>query len=71
MPSYTLNAFTRFCEVAAGVARRVPLYARALPLDWLTAGSAGALLGYWLSARVHELKLLEKLQERLNGDSHE
>ena len=31
-----------------------PYYARALPIDWLTAGAGGALFGYWSSQRVHE-----------------
>jgi len=38
----------------------VPHYARALPIDWLTAGGGGALLGYWISARIHEIRILEK-----------
>lgn len=38
----------------------VPLRARVLPIDWLTAGGGGAFLGYWLSARIHEMKLIEK-----------
>ena len=38
----------------------VPFYARALPIDWLTAGGGGALLGYWISARVHEMRHAER-----------
>ncbi len=38
----------------------VPLRARALPIDWLTAGAGGAYLGYWLSARIHEMRFIEK-----------
>ena len=41
----------------------VPLYARALPVDWLTAGAGGAVLGYWISARIHESRLMEQLEE--------
>ena len=42
---------------------RVPLYAQALPVDWLTAGCGGAVLGYWISWRIHELRLMEAAQE--------
>ena len=38
----------------------VPLRARALPIDWLTAGCGGVFLGYWLSARIHEMRFIEK-----------
>jgi len=37
-----------------------PAYARALPLDWLTAGGGGATLGYWVSARMHEERHMER-----------
>jgi len=37
---------------------RVPLCGRALPVDWLTAGGGGALLGHWISARIHEQRHL-------------
>ena len=29
---------------------------RALPVDWLTAGGGGALLGFWISQRVYEFR---------------
>ena len=29
---------------------------RALPVDWMTAGGGGALLGFWVSQRVHEFR---------------
>ena len=35
-------------------------YARALPVDWMTAGAGGAMLGYWVSLRVHEARYFEK-----------
>lgn len=38
----------------------VPLRARVLPIDWLTAGGGGAFLGCWLSARIHEMRFIEK-----------
>jgi hypothetical protein len=39
---------------------RVPDYARALPIDWLTAGVSGALAGCWTSSRIHEERLVEQ-----------
>ena len=41
---------------------RLPLYGRPLPVDWLTAGCGGALLGTWFSARLHEMRHHEKQQ---------
>ena len=40
--------------------------AQALPIDWIAAGGGGATLGYWISARMHEVKLLE-LEEDAAG----
>jgi hypothetical protein len=42
----------------------VPFYARALPIDWMTAGLGGGFLGYWLSERLHESKALEEIKAR-------
>ena len=39
------------------------MYARALPIDWIAAGGAGAALGEWISRRVHRARILE--QQRL------
>ena len=46
---------------------RVNDYSRALPVDWLTAGSGGAVLGYWISERLHEMKYIERHQEQSEG----
>lgn len=56
---YTLAAFAPIPDTPQGWTN-VPLYARALPIDWLTAGAGGALLGYWISWRIHELRILER-----------
>lgn len=40
----------------------VPVYAQVLPVDWLTAGCGGAMLGCWIGQRSTDAKLLEHLQ---------
>jgi hypothetical protein len=35
----------------------------ALPIDWITAGLGGALLGFWASSRMHEGKFLDECEE--------
>jgi len=42
---------------------RVPFYAYALPIDWMTVGAGGALLGFWISQRIHEIRHFEKLED--------
>lgn len=44
----------------------VDLTATALPIDWMTAGAGGGVLGYWISERIHELKHFEN-QEKGNS----
>ena len=34
----------------------VPAYAQVLPIDWLTAGCGGAMLGCWIGQRMEEAK---------------
>jgi hypothetical protein len=46
----------------------VPHLARALPVDWLTVGSGGGLIGYLISARMHEGKILDHLEELAGED---
>ncbi|MCY2924885.1 MAG: hypothetical protein NT031_05505 [Planctomycetota bacterium] len=33
-------------------------YAAALPLDWVAAGGGGAVIGFWISERIHETRYL-------------
>jgi hypothetical protein len=42
----------------------VPRCAHALPIDWMTFGIGGGLLGYWFSARLHEAKHIEYREAR-------
>jgi len=44
----------------------VGYYARALPIDWITAGGGGAMLGYWASSRIHQMRRIER-QEQTEG----
>ena len=39
-------------------------YAQALPIDWITFGSGGAILGFWISERIHEMRHFEKQAEQ-------
>lgn len=38
-------------------------YARVLPIDWMTFGTGSALLGFWISARMHEYRYLHACEE--------
>jgi len=50
-------------HVGTNVWIKVQPFARALPIDWMTAGGAGGVLGYWISERIHELKHIERHAE--------
>lgn len=41
----------------------LPTYANALPIDWLTAGGGGGVIGFWISERIHELRYVEQHQQ--------
>lgn len=43
----------------------VPIFARALPIDYLTAGGGGAVLGYWVNCRINQAKVAEQRKQRL------
>jgi len=60
--SYVLGAVTSVDRSPVGWAH-VKLYARALPVDWLFAGSAGVLLACWVAHRHHEWKTMERIYE--------
>jgi hypothetical protein len=49
---YGVNAWTQ-----------VSPYAGALPIDWMTAGAGGGVLGHWISQRIHELRHFEKQEK--------
>ena len=59
---YALSAATAMRGPGAWM--HLPHYARALPVDWLTAGCGGALIGFWLSERICELRHLEQQEEK-------
>jgi hypothetical protein len=58
---YALAALTSLEGSAAWT--RVQNYAKSLPLDWLSAGAGGALLGYWISERIHEIRHVGQEEE--------
>jgi len=43
-------------------------YARALPIDWLTAGGGGAMLGYWVGARMQESRHFQRQQQQKGAE---
>ncbi len=45
----------------------LPWYARALPVDWLTAGGGGAAIGVWIGQRMRDERAMEALESRLKG----
>jgi len=42
-----------------GAWMEVRLYAQALPIDWMTAGLGGAMLGHWEDLRMREVRYVE------------
>ena len=60
---YALAAFTAGHGEGAWIG--LPKYAGALPVDWLTAGCGGALIGYWISERIHELRHIQRGEAKL------
>ena len=63
---YALAAYTAGGSGATSMAwLEAPRLARALPIDWIGAGSGGAVAGHWLSTRMHETKTLEHHMQSL------
>jgi hypothetical protein len=56
---YALAAFAAIRSTPTGWLA-LPHTASPLPMDWLSAGGGGAVLGFWISSRLHELRLLER-----------
>lgn len=52
---YALGSFMAISDVPDAWLR-VQNYARPLPIDWLSAGIGGSLLGFWVSERLHEIR---------------
>ncbi|MCK5557090.1 MAG: hypothetical protein KAJ01_01845 [Candidatus Hydrogenedentes bacterium] len=60
MPILTAVLFYALA-VISGTGNR-PQY-QALPIDWLTAGAGGAILGFWISGRRRETNIFETLDQ--------
>lgn len=51
-------------DAGANLWASVTLYANPLPIDWMTAGAGGGVLGYWISERIHELRHIERHEQQ-------
>ena len=63
MAFYVLAAVGALHDGANAWAHVSPIAALALPIDWMTAGAGGGVVGFWISQRIHELKHLEKQEK--------
>jgi hypothetical protein len=41
----------------------------ALPIDWITAGCSGALLGFWIAGRMRESRIFDTLAHEMQNQS--
>ncbi len=64
---YYVLAAVGALRTGQGAWMEVKAWCQALPIDWMTAGVGGAILGYWVSSRMHESKFFEHLEEQEEG----
>jgi hypothetical protein len=59
------NVLAALSTVASGPGAwvNVDSYAQVLPVDWLSAGVGGSMLGHWVSLRMREAKFLESQEQ--------
>lgn len=62
MPVLTAIIFYLLAGLTRGSIR--PQY-EALPIDWITAGCSGALLGFWIAGRMRESRVFDTLAHEL------
>lgn len=55
---YVLAGYSAIGEPPQGWIE-VATYGRALPIDWLTAGCGGSMLGYWVSFRICDERVIQ------------
>jgi hypothetical protein len=57
---YVIASMGRRDTDSVSIAAMASLY-KTLPLDWLTAGCSGALLGAWVGRRMRDFRIMEVL----------
>lgn len=62
MPIVTAVVFYLLAALTRGAIR--PQY-EALPIDWITAGCSGALLGFWIAGRMRESRIFDTLAHEM------
>jgi len=67
---YGLAAISSFGE-GRGAWMDVAPYARALPIDWMTAGLGGAMLGHWEDLRMREARYIDESLEDAQANDGE
>ncbi|MBN1555649.1 MAG: hypothetical protein JXA11_12970 [Phycisphaerae bacterium] len=66
MPIVTAVLFYLLAALTRGEIR--PQF-EALPIDWISAGCSGALLGFWIAGRMRESRIFETLAHELKEPS--
>ncbi|MGB2823171.1 MAG: hypothetical protein WBF17_19460 [Phycisphaerae bacterium] len=64
---YYVLAAVGALSTGQGAWMAVDVCRQALPIDWMTAGVGGGMLGYWVSSRTHESKFLEHVEGQEEG----
>jgi hypothetical protein len=63
--AFYILAATAVQGASHGAWMTVPLYANVLPIDWITLGCGGVMIGFWISSRIHENRYLEQQEEAM------
>lgn len=63
LATFGAMAFPQGQQAGPNLWANVMLYACPLPIDWMTAGAGGGVLGYWISQRIREIKHIDKTEK--------